>query len=361
MTEIRIPEKPQKTFKTRLGTLSKWLFFITAFFLLILTVLGNIGGNSDELKASIEQYIQSATGYHTTVKTLNAMEFFPDMVFDFEGTALRATPEDDLPVATIKRVHLITNFWSVMFHTGKVKALYIDQVVAQPGVLGAQAITIDRLHIDDTLPDPEQAALRLNGRVGEQPVSAEIGINKHSKNRWKTSYSLALDKGFNFSLGNITLSGTLYSNDNKVTLNDVRLLQNDTEVLTAQLYPANDALGNMRLTGEIVFPQHGSTLRPDLLLEKDSMKVNKNMLSLDGTLIGAPFKPQDFQKDARVHQFLTTLNDIFGTPTLANLIAVNRALGDFPQKECAGWTIHGQNTDQPGLPDLTPIENPVCE
>ena len=61
MTEKTVDVKPQR--RRWFGTTFKVLFFVLAGLILIFAVLANLGGSSDTLKKSIEEFVTENTGY----------------------------------------------------------------------------------------------------------------------------------------------------------------------------------------------------------------------------------------------------------------------------------------------------------
>ena len=87
--EIAEVETTPKKKRNWFYLLLKITFGFSAVLLIVLTVMANVGGNSETLRQSIEQFITENTSYNASVGQLNAMKFFPDIILDFEKTELK--------------------------------------------------------------------------------------------------------------------------------------------------------------------------------------------------------------------------------------------------------------------------------
>src|SRR5262249_31243184 len=126
----------------------KTIFFAVAFFLIIFTVMANMGGSSDTLRESIEQFISESTGYKARVGHLSAMTFFPDISFNFENMELYGESSAE-PAVYTGSVKVALDFWDVMMNTGKIKTFNIRKFRALPGVIFESAFALDELAITD--------------------------------------------------------------------------------------------------------------------------------------------------------------------------------------------------------------------
>jgi hypothetical protein len=136
------PKKPRKWFK-RLMIFS--LLFMV-FFLIIFTVIARMGGDSEPLRLSIEDYISDATGMDASVEKLNGLHFFPVMIIDFQNLSLTQADEQE-PAVTVERVRMAASFFDVLWQTGKFKALGLSQLKAAPRTIMEQSVTIDDMSI----------------------------------------------------------------------------------------------------------------------------------------------------------------------------------------------------------------------
>ncbi len=192
-----------------LSLLLKIVFFLAAFVLIILTVLGNMGGSSDILKQSIEQYASQATGMEARIEKLNRMTFFPNVSFDFDNLNL-TRPGESAPAARIGRVKIAMGSFDAVNGNGKVKAFFIQDVKVEPGVFYERGLTLQSFAIiDDGINPP---ALKGEGTFGDLPFRLSAGLAAKGKHGGR-KYMLGEERPFEASVGSMAVKGTAKAKD----------------------------------------------------------------------------------------------------------------------------------------------------
>jgi hypothetical protein len=142
--------------------LIKYAFFAGIFLFIILTALTNIGGSSDVLKEAIEDFITDNSAFEARIETLHNMNFFPDIVIDFENLSLRSK-ESTQQAIHIAKVKISMGFFDVMFRTQKYKIVDVENANVVGGVLFNRPFLVSSIKILD---DSNQPRLVVIGKIG---------------------------------------------------------------------------------------------------------------------------------------------------------------------------------------------------
>ena len=286
--------------------LFKWLFFISAFFLVAFTVLANAGGDGDFYKQTIENYFRDTTGYHASVGQLNGVTLFPSVSFDFQDLELRQAPEDDTPVASIASVSFRMGFWDVALSTAKIKALDVRDVVALPGVFLRESVLLKKLAIEDNNlnPDHPEAVLVAEGDIGGAPLSFHTDLDVFGSRR-KRKYRFGAARDFELSLGTLRAKGLL----DRGVFDNIELSLAEQPVLAGKFVLERQNAGSLRFYGDLVVSEHETPLQPDILIERRAQGW-----VLSGDVQSAALHVEDFISSSRLQTFFGTLSDIFGKP-----------------------------------------------
>lgn len=260
-------ESPKKTVKDRLFGLVKIFAFIVVIGLILLTVLVNMGGQSDIYKNTIEDYVSERTGLHAQIGKFNSMTFFPALALDFENLELKVNPEDSILAARLGRVQLAFDFWDVFLSTGEVRYVNIEDGYAIAGLFSPREITLERIAVHE---DPAGGVFfRGRGTVGGDPVSLQVNLESFGTGKDR-SFRFPPAKDISFSIGPALLVGTLDDSHDMVALKNVHLDFEGSEILRADLLMKRAPGDEVNLTGAVSFAAHGSVLKPALTIREKS-------------------------------------------------------------------------------------------
>ncbi len=177
--------------------LLKLIFILSACFLVMILVLANMGGSSDALKGSVEDFISGLSkGRPVQVGVLNRMSFFPRVGVDAQNIHILASEEHDYPMVHIGKAQIFMNFWDVAFGGSKVLHFYVENVYAIKGVFGQNDFSVERVFIDHDI-EQGSAYLKGNGKVGVHSWSFSSDLDVHGA---KGSYKFSLPQKFSFVL-----------------------------------------------------------------------------------------------------------------------------------------------------------------
>ena len=153
--------------------------------------LGALGGDSDEHKRIIEEYLGEAVGMVANVEQLNSLNFFPSIIVDFEGLEIAPVLEgaeveepslsEEIEVQMLgevqvraERVYMASGFRDVAWRSGKFQALEIVGFEAAAGRLMDQAVAIERAGVEHE--SEEVAFFAATGMIGERAFTVRTPV-----------------------------------------------------------------------------------------------------------------------------------------------------------------------------------------
>ncbi|NCT41687.1 MAG: hypothetical protein GW778_08520 [Alphaproteobacteria bacterium] len=318
--------------KKWLGRLAKLSFFLIAFLGVVITVLFNMGGDSDTLKGAIEDYITASSGYATKIKTFNNMTFFPNISVDAEGIILKKPdikamqawadeeaqkPEEERgttpppidffnPDATIEKAIIAIGFWDVtLAHNKNIKNIQIRNAEFKAGTVHEKPLHIETLGIDET---PEgKPFIALSGALGSDKFSGGLDIESIGT-RSNPKYKLGEEGAFDFKVGNITMTGILRPRTmGGLHIRDLKIINNEQEIIDATFTFIRGAEGNIAINGNFTAPEFGSNGTFDW-----NIIAAKNM-QITGNIAADTLYQDDFSANSRISKTWKEWASIFMT------------------------------------------------
>jgi hypothetical protein len=305
-------QDPKKEKGSRLYTLLKVLFCIVAFVLVIFTILGNMGGNGDFQKITVEEFAGESTGSKAVVKKLNGLTYFPTISVDFEDMDFFRDPASEIAVAHIDRAQFAVGFWDVARHTGKMKALNVQGIHAIPGAIFAKGISLKYFSIIDIT--DTQAKLEGRGFIGDTPLLFTMDMSVEGKGRARR-YTFDPRRNISFELGDIKMTAILQNALNPyISLQELKITQGGKEAAAGRLDISNRRQREVSLTGELKIGGQGTVLKPDLILDLMAGTVA-------GSIAGENVRRQDLAENSPFDDFLEQLiADLGGAETDAKTL-----------------------------------------
>ena len=289
-----------KTRRNWIVTLSKIVFFIVAFFLVIFTILANMGGHSDNLKTYVEEFITQNTGYKAKIKTLNGLSFFPTIALDFEGLDMYRGAIGDIPLVHADRFHVALSFWDMMTNDGKIKILSAIGVKAMPGVLLDKPFTFDTIDIADA--QPGQAQLEGKGTIGSNPFSFSVQMSASGEGHArKYFFSPENHRPGEIKLGAISINAELRNGDDQsLEVQNLKAALNGQEVFSGDVTLSRRTSHEIHVTGTRVLAEHKSAVKIDAIIDTITRKIT-------GTVQSDNFDRRYFASGSRFDQLVQTL------------------------------------------------------
>ncbi len=252
------------------GRLLKLVFVLSAFFLVGITVLSNMGGNSDSWKGSVEQFASGLFGGRPArVERLVYMSFFPKIGFSADNVSIYSTPDEKIVLASIGKVQGFMGFWNVAFRTQKFAHFYLENFSAVKGAITPEELNVEKVFIDHDI-ENETALLRGNGEIGINKWEIYLGLNVFDSHdildsKAKFNFSVPDEFPFELNIADTNLKGDFVrGKGNYYKFKDFTVLSGDKVVV-----------GNVVL----------SALGQKLLKIKGDVEVSKNQNKAEFDLI----------------------------------------------------------------------------
>lgn len=299
-------DKPQKKKKSWFSRLFMIVICAGIFFAIIFTVLANIGGNSEPLKQSVEQYLTDATPYVARVGTLNHMNFFPSVIVDFNNLELMP---DGLPTAEplirVQKSFMAASFWDVITHSGKVNAIHISYLYALPGSLFKNDFTLSDLSIL-TNETADEAILKAEGKIAATPFFAIMGL-EISGTFPHNQYRIGKEKKIEAGLGDYRLNAIMRDANEGIDIHDI-LIKKDQDLLSGNLR-LRRIDNKITIQGKLKAGENGTELTLDLQIAK-----NDKILEIVGVIKTSSFHEKDFAENSALNTFIKTFINSFTLP-----------------------------------------------
>lgn len=293
-------EKPKRNWWM---TLSKVVFFITAFFLVVFTVVGNMGGNTEEHKKSIEEFVAESTGYKARVKTLHNLSYFPTFSVDFEDMDMYRGSTDNVSAVHIDRLQAALGFWDVAFRTGKMKILNVIGARIMPGVWLDKPVVLKNFSIVDE--DEGVARLEGKGTIGDKPLLISMDMAYAGTGRGR-KYWFAESRNFLIEAGDVKIEAVLKNATHPyLTLKDLKIFLKGKEVVTGHLEMSKRRAHEVTLTGNIEIAENKTRLSPDLVIDLRARRAT-------GGISSENFHKGDFSAGSRFDLLAKEIVSVIG-------------------------------------------------
>lgn len=279
-------------------------FFLFAFLAIILTVMVNMGGNSDTLKGAIEDYLARATGYYTQIGTLNKMSFYPYITIDIERIEMRQGPEREIAVNAQSAV-LSFGFWDLFLSRRQLRDLNVQNVVITPGAVFDRRVVVNSLEIDEDANG--QAFMVGRGAIGEDAfdVTVEMEVSG-KKNRYR--YGIGEESAVNASIGALGLTGIMRPRAlGGFHLRDFTASNNNAPLMAGTLSVIRSNQTDLNLKGSVTIPTSNASAEIDLEFTSPTQDVSL----INGSVDADSFVAADFKKGAPIMNALDQWRSIF--------------------------------------------------
>lgn len=252
-----------------LARFCKFLFFVLAFLLVVMTIMANMGGSHVMHRESVEKFISDVFGGRpTTIGLLQDMSFFPSIGVHASNIEVLSKPEDEdgYPVVKIGQLEAYMGFWSVATSTQRFKKLSIQNVQAIKGIITPEEFTIKHIFIDH-VPGEDTGAIYGEGRVGENEWSFEIGVQVHNTFTGK-QYSIPQSTPFKINIADILIRGKYAKNGGEYfTLDDVNISQGKKSArIDLSVYTVANRL--LKIRGTLQDGTNNAQIMPELMLNR---------------------------------------------------------------------------------------------
>ncbi len=299
--------KKEKDGSRWFGRILKFIFIIIAFFLVIITVLANMGGSNDMLTEGVGETISRAFGGRpVTMRRLVHMGFFPSVSIDVEDVLIFDKPEDSFPIMRLDKFQAAMPFFNVATSTPRLTTLYLEGFETIRGVFLPATVRVDRIFIDHDV-DEGIAKLRGNGKVGVHSWDFSVGL-EITGSRGKYQYMLLDDADLIFNIADIHFSGVFSRRGaSYYKFRDFKLEYADKKV-SGDLVLSSLGQNLLKVKSNIKIQNDGTNFQTDLIIKF----MPDRSADISGEVISDKLLFDDFIGDNSIFTILSRLREIAG-------------------------------------------------
>ncbi len=303
-TESYLLEKKEKSW---MGRLLKLLFILSAFFLVIATVLFNMGGSDDTLKEHVESYLSRTLGGRpATVGKLGNMSFFPRVGLDIQDTVITGHAKGSYPVLEIGRLQAYMNFWNVATRAPRFTQLYIEDLKALKGLFIPREFTVEKLYIDHDI-DTGKAVLRANGKLDIHPWSVEAGLEVFGSKKGKYQYSLSGNIPLVVDIADIHLETMIVNHEREYFKIENAVISSEDVTVKGNVVLSVLAPRMLKAKADFDFETENSGIEAEIIFD-----LTKADHKYSGTISSEELDINDISGEQQVMSLLKRLYEVLG-------------------------------------------------
>lgn len=293
--------------KSWVGGILRLLFFLIAFFAIAFTVMANMGGTSDTLRQSVENFISDSLGGRPThVERLVRMSFFPSVGFDVEGVQVRSYDEGGELLLQADKIRAYMSFWDVVMRRPEFTALSIDGLYTKKGLLGNQDFSIEKAYIDHNR-DDRTAAVRASGRLGARPWDFSLGLEVLGKNG-QYSYLLARERPFTLDIDGLRFDGVMMDKvEDYLRIENFKAGLSGKDIVTGAFSLSVLDRRMLKVRGTLGFGEDKGAFRSEIMIEYDKMPAK-----ITGNVTGTDIRGDLLAEDGDFKALISRITDLFG-------------------------------------------------
>ncbi len=287
----------------------KFLFFVLAFFLVVITILANMGGSNDMLRDSVEKFVSDAFGKRPAqIGVLHKMSFFPSVGVHAQNIKVYSKPEEEggYPVIKIGNLEAFMGFWSVATSNPTFKKLAIENVNVIKGMFVPEEFSMKHIFVDH-IPGEKTAMLTGEGRVGVHDWSFNAKLNAYNTFAGKR-YGFDEVTPFTLKIADMEIQGNFSKSGKEYfKFDDVIVTHgNRSASVSISFYSVSDGL--LKIRGEIKDISSGTEIIPELLMNRKARPYQ-----LSGDIIMKNFEiGSAAEKHSDVTAIISRLREVLG-------------------------------------------------
>ena len=300
------PEKKPFSVKRLMWKLMKWTLLLFVIIWIALTILSNLGGNSDVLKGAMQDFISQQTGMNAKIGTFNNMNFFPDISVDMQSIVIE-DPQNETKPITVGELKIAFRFFDVVLGRKSIRDVRVMDVDIPKGTLSDHAIKIERIGIVDG--DEEgKAFLQGKGVIDGQALFARLDMIPKGSVSGRF-FSLPKDNHLDVTIGNLKATGkfekSLFSG---VTVKDLAVYYAEKPALMGEVSYKKDG-SNFDAKGQL----HTADQRSEITLDI-SQKHNGQTKALEGSITASKLALKDLAAQSPARRAIDAIDTLLSTP-----------------------------------------------
>lgn len=319
MTDSIDPPAPKE--RRLLMRLLKITFWISAFILVGITILANMGGNSDDLKETAQGFVgQVFGGRPATIGTLNHMGFFPNVGFNAEDIRVLTDTENNFAIIHAKKINVFMKFWDVVLQDPKFSHFYVEELHAIRGALGVEEVFIEKIFIDHD-PEAQKAVLRGNGTMGDYNWDFTLSLAIYGAlNNYK--YNIPETFKVEINLAELSFTSTVINHRDGFYKLENYDLSSPEHNLSGNITLSSLGEGLVKAKGETLLSNDRTHIVHDLIFD-----YGRQTPELSGDLQFPVLNISDFQGDNSSLEILDRIREVTGFSEVIEQSEKNSLLG----------------------------------
>ncbi len=237
---------------------------------IMMLVLGNIGGNNDNLKKMVTTILSQVSGKIAYVETLNDFQFFPNIIMDVSGVTIAGSRVEGAPrLAGFDRFYVKLSFWDVMSESGRMKDFSLQGLYAHAGFFTPESLKIKELSIRDVDGKTSQAEFVLDGSYGDDILSARVNLEADGEGISRTYRFDPEAHIVNASIGDFIADLAIkMGGEHEASVENILVKNGDINVLTGDIY-VDKSSGSRHITGTVNVGQRTKII-PNVKVESNA-------------------------------------------------------------------------------------------
>ena len=294
------------------SALLKLSFFIITFLAVIFTVMANMGGNSETLKSSLQNFITGSVGGRpTNIENLVNISFFPVLGVDFEGLEVKATPESRENVIVADKIRAYMTFWGVVMKQSTFSALLVENMRVQRGILGYKRFSIEKMFVDHDK-GTKNASIIGYGEMENYDWRLKLDVDVYGS-VGSFRYHIGKKRPMEIEIGDLRFKGILSEKiSDYVKLEQLELGMPET-VMKGELSLSLLEGGILKVRGRLLSGEPLSIYKPDILID-----FSKKPVKISGTLESEKLYVSNWQDEKSPAALFNYMHNMFDANNVAD-------------------------------------------
>jgi len=292
--------------RTLLQKIAKLIFVLSALFLVMITILANMGGSNDMLREAVENFVSERFGGRPAkVANLERMSFFPKIGVSAKGVQVLSKAEGGYPLVKIGKIQMFMSFWDVAMGNSEFTHFYLENAEAIKGMLFPNEFYIERAYIDNEI-EQTTALLKANGKSGARDWFFQAQLEAKGKNG-KYKYKPGKRVPFSGTLADVNISGALVKYDEEYFKIEDLILEAEGFALIGEATISSVGSGLLKLKFDLATKDKSSVINTEVIIALTSFPMK-----ISGTVKAEQITLSDFSDSGAVKVLLQKIQNTLG-------------------------------------------------
>ncbi len=295
-----------------ISALLKLSFFVITFFAVILTVMANMGGNSETLRESLESFIASSVGGRpASIDNLVNVSFFPVLGVDMEDLEVKATPESRENVIVADKIRAYMTFWGVIMKQTTLSALLIENMRVQRGILGYKRFSIEKMFIDHDK-GTKQATIIGYGEMEKYDWRLKLDVDVYGS-VGSFRYHIGKKRPMEIEMDDLRFKTILSEKISDYVKLDQMSIGMPETIVKGELSLSLLEGGILKVRGRLISGEEISIYKPNLLID-----FSQNPTKISGTVESEKLYASNWQDEKSPAALFNYMHEMFDIENIAD-------------------------------------------